>query len=155
MQTVRLDEIDWKILNQLQSDGRITNVELARRVGISPPPCLRRVRALEEAGVIHGYRALLDAPKLGFEVSGFAFVGLHNQAESDLIDFVERTDSWAIVRECYMQSGEFDFILRCVAADLTEFQNFIIGDLTATPNVDNVRTSLTIRRTKYAPGVPI
>lgn len=155
MQSVKLDEIDWNILSQLQDDGRITNVELARRVGISPPPCLRRVRALEQAGVIHGYRALLNAPKLGFEVSGFALVGLHSQAEPDLIDFVERTDNWPIVRECYMQSGEFDFILRCVARDLTEFQEFIIGELTSTPNVDNVRTSLTIRITKDVPVVPI
>lgn len=153
-QAVRLDDIDWRILRELQEDGRITNVELARRVGISPPPCLRRLRALESAGIVTGYRAMLDARKLGFEVRAFALVGLHSQAEPDLLAFEERVRGWPIVRECYMQSGEFDFILRCVAPDLASFQSFIVDELTAAPQVDHVRTTLTIRRSKYEPGVP-
>ncbi len=155
MRSAVLDDIDWKILFELQANGRMTNVELASRVGISPPPCLRRVKALEQAGMITGYRAVLDLPRLGFQVRAFAFVGLASQAEADLAAFVALADTWPVVRECYMQSGEFDFVLRCVAADLGDFQNFVMDHLTTAPNVDSVRTSLTIRRTKYEPGIPV
>lgn len=151
----RLDAIDWQILKELQEDGRMTNVELARRVGISAPPCLRRVRALEEIGLIRGYRTLLDEKKLGYDVTAFAMVGLHSQTEADLLAFEEQVNSWSIVRESYMLSGEVDFLLKCVTQDLQTFQTFIIRDLTATPNVDSVRTALTIRRTKDEPVVPI
>jgi len=151
----RLDDIDWKILRELQGDGRVTNVELARRVGISAPPCLRRVRSLEEAGIIREYRAILDEKQLGYELTAFAMVGLVSQAEADLIAFEKRIREWPIVRECYMQSGEVDFLLKCVATDLPAFQDFVIGELTATPNVESVRTSLTIRQIKASPGVPI
>ncbi len=149
-----LDKIDWRLLKELQGDGRITNVELARRVGITAPPCLRRVRALEEAGIISGYCALVDEKMTGFDVSAFAMVGLHSQSEADLVAFEERVANWPIVRECFMLSGEIDFILKCLARDLTEFQEFIINELTAAPNVDSVKTSLAIRRSKFEPGVP-
>ncbi|WP_249696386.1 Lrp/AsnC family transcriptional regulator [Stappia sp. WLB 29] len=152
---IRLDAIDWHILKELQADGRITNVELARRVGISAPPCLRRVRALEEAGLITGYRTLLDEKQLGYEVTAFAMVGLHSQTESDLNAFEDKVKSWPEVRESYMLSGEVDFLLKCVVPDLQSFQNFIIRELTATPNVDSVRTALTIRQTKNEPVVPV
>ncbi|MDD7910245.1 MULTISPECIES: Lrp/AsnC family transcriptional regulator [Pseudovibrio] len=151
----RLDSIDWQILKELQNDGRITNVELARRVGISAPPCLRRVRALEETGLISGYRTLLDEKQLGYEVTAFAMVGLRNQTEADLIAFEKQVADWPVVRESYMLSGEVDFILKCVTQDLESFQNFVIRDLTAAPNVDNIRTALTIRKTKDVPSVPI
>ncbi|MHC5652600.1 Lrp/AsnC family transcriptional regulator [Stappia sp.] len=152
---IRLDAIDWHILQELQNDGRITNVELARRVGISAPPCLRRVRALEEAGLILGYRTLLDEKQLGYDVTAFAMVGLHSQTEADLLAFEEKVQSWSQVRESYMLSGEVDFLLKCVVPDLQSFQNFIIRDLTAAPNVDSVRTALTIRQTKNEPVVPM
>ncbi len=155
MAATRFDKTDWRILCELQEHGRITNVELARRVGISPPPCLRRVRALEEAGAIGGYCALVDERTLGFHVTAFAMVGLHSQAEADLIAFEKRAEAWPIVRECTMLSGEVDFILRCVAPDLSVFQDFVIHELTAAPNVDSVKTALAIRRSKLAPGVPI
>jgi len=154
MIATRLDKTDWRLLNELQADGRITNVKLASRVGITAPPCLRRVRALEEAGVISGYCALVDEKKTGFDVSAFAMVGLHRQSEADLVAFEERVSNWPIVRECFMLSGEIDFILKCVARDLTAFQDFIINELTAAPNVDSVKTSLAIRRSKFQPGVP-
>jgi len=155
MRSARLDVTDWRILRELQADGRITNVELAQRVGISAPPCLRRVRALEEAGIIKGFTALLDAKALGFDVTAFAMVGLHSQAEADLIAFEERARSSSIVRDCYMLSGEIDFVLKCVATDLSAFQDFIIHELTAAPNVASVKTSLVIRASKHATGVPI
>lgn len=151
----KLDQIDRRILRELQGDGRITNVELANRVGISPPPCLRRVRALEEAGVILGYHARLDQRQLGYDVTVFAMVGLHSQAEADLVSFVEQVDAWPMVREAYMLSGDIDFILKCVAPDMDTFQQFVIDELVATPNVASVRTSLAMRQSKFAPGVPV
>jgi DNA-binding Lrp family transcriptional regulator len=150
-----LDTIDWKILKEMQGDGRITNVELARRVGISAPPCLRRVRALEEGGIIRGYRALLDEKALGYDLTAYVFVGLASQAEADLVAFETLVRGWQIVRECDLASGENDFILKCVAPDLRTFQNFVIEDLTKTPNVDSVRTALVLRRIKDEAGVPV
>jgi DNA-binding Lrp family transcriptional regulator len=151
----RLDATDWRILKELQANGRISNVELARKVGISPPPCLRRVRALEQAGMIAGYFALLEEKVIGFEVIAFAMVGLHSQSEADLRAFENRALTWPLVRECYMLSGEADFLLKCVAPDLTAFQDFIINELTAAPKVASVKTTLVIRRVKFEPGVPV
>jgi DNA-binding Lrp family transcriptional regulator len=149
-----LDAIDRKILKELQDDGRMTNVELARRVGISAPPCLRRVRALEEAGFIKGYRALLDEKKLGYEVVVFAMVHLSSQAEADLNAFENFVRKQPLVRECWMLSGEIDFVLKCVAPDLKTFQAFV-ENLTSGPNVRNVKTTLTLRQSKDAAMVPM
>lgn len=143
-----LDAIDWKILKELQDEGRVTNVELSRRVGISAPPCLRRVKRLEETGIIRGYRAMLNGPALGYDVVAFCLVGLQHQADAELKVFAERTRGWPIVRRAWMVSGESDFLLHCVATDLAAFQTFVIEELTSTPNVDTVRTALTIRQVK-------
>ena len=143
-----LDAIDWKILRELQDDGRMTNVELSRRVGISAPPCLRRLKRLENSGVIKGYRALLDGPALGFDIVAFCLVGLRHQSEVELKAFSRRTLEWPLVRRAWMVSGETDFLLHCVARDLTAFQDFVIEALTAAQNVDTVRTALTIRQIK-------
>lgn len=143
-----LDAIDWKILRELQQEGRITNVELSSRVGISAPPCLRRVKRLEQAGIIRGYRAMLNAPALGLDVVAFCLVGLHHQSEVELKTFADLTRNWPIVRAAWMVSGESDFLLHCVASDLAAFQSFVIEELTSTPNVDTVRTALTIRQVK-------
>src|SRR5262249_4395971 len=126
----RLDATDWRILRELQANGRISNVELAAKVGISPPPCLRRVRALEQAGMINGYFASLGEKAVGFDVLSFAMVGLHSQSEADLRAFENRVLAWPLVRECYMVSGETDFLLKCVAPDVSSFQDFIINALT-------------------------
>ena len=150
----RLDPIDRKILAELQADGRMTNVELAKRVGISAPPCLRRVRALEEQGFIKGYHADVDARELGFEVQVFVMVGLQSQAEADLRAFEDRCRAWPLVRECHMLNGEVDFILKCAAPDLSTFQSFLTGELLTAPNVASVKTSLVIRGAKDEPGVP-
>jgi len=155
MKRDNLDFIDLKILSKLQEDGRTTNVELAESVDLSAPPCLRRVKALQENGYIRGYHAEIDPIKLGFEVTVFAMVGLHNQAESDLLSFEERVGNLDYVRECHMLNGEIDFILKCVAPDLSSFQNFLTNELTSAPNVASVKTSLTIRQSKYLPGVPV
>lgn len=152
---VRLDAVDWKILAALQSSGRMTNVELARRAGISAPPCLRRVRALEQSGIISGYRTLIDEKELGYDLTAFAFVGLKNQTEAELVRFEEKLRGWSLVRDAWMVSGEVDFILFCISDTLRSFQNFIIETLTATDNVESVRTSLTIRQSKSEPRVPM
>lgn len=150
----KLDPIDRMILRELQADGRMTNVELARRVGISAPPCLRRVRHLEEQGFIRGYHADIDPRELGFEVQVFAMVGLAKQAEADLSRFEKQCREWPLVRECHMLNGEVDFILKCVAPDLSTFQTFLTEQLTAADNVVSVKTSLVIRCAKDQPGVP-
>lgn len=150
----RLDPIDRKILAELQADGRMTNVELAKRVGISAPPCLRRVRTLEEQGFIEGYHAKVDPRALGFEVQVFAMVGLQSQAEADLRAFEDLCRAWPLVRECHMLNGEVDFILKCVAPDLSTFQTFLTSELLTAPNVGSVKTSLVIRGAKDEPGVP-
>src|SRR5215469_218639 len=155
MERHKLDSIDIRILAELQDNGRITNVELSRRAKITAPPCLRRMRALEKAGYIKGYHADLDAKSLGYEVTGYAFVGLVSQAEADLKRFEEQVRSWPAVRECHMLSGEVDFILKCVAKDLSAFQSFITDTLTAAKEVASVKTALAIRASKHAPGIPL
>lgn len=150
----KLDHIDRKILAELQDDGRMTNVELASRVGISAPPCLRRVRTLEETGYIQGYHAEVDERALGFEVKVFVMVGLVSQAEADLVAFENRCAGWPFVRECHMLNGEVDFILKCLAPDLSSFQHFLTSELTAADNVASIKTSLVIRGAKDEPGVP-
>ncbi len=154
MPTSKLDQIDRMILAELQADGRMTNVELARRVGISAPPCLRRVCTLEDEGFIRGYHADVNARALGFEVQVFAMVGLASQAEADLSAFEARCKDWPLVRECHMLNGEVDFILKCVAPDLSAFQSFLTEELTSADNVASVKTSLVIRDAKDDPGVP-
>ena len=154
MRRVKLDRIDLRILQDLQNDGRITNVELARRAGISAPPCLRRVRALEEAGYIRGFHADLEPMQLGYEVLFFALVGLDSQSESVLTAFEERMRAWPEVRECNMCRGPHDFLLKIVARN-TAHENDLTTQLTSAPHVATVQTIQVIRTSKEEPGVPI
>ena len=155
MPKVKLDRIDRKILSDLQESGRMTNVQLAERAGISAPPCLRRVRALEEAGVIKGYHADVDANTLGYAVTVFAQVGLSTQSEVDLKKFEDLVRSWPLVRECYLVSGEADYILKIVAEDWDSYQKFLTSHLTTAPNVSHIKSALGIRVAKHKPGVPV
>ncbi|WP_109809434.1 Lrp/AsnC family transcriptional regulator [Sphingosinithalassobacter portus] len=152
---MRFDEIDMRILALLQENGRMTNVELAERVGLTAPPCLRRVRALEQEGVIRGYHAALESEALGYGLTVFAMVSLRSQAESDLRAFEQLVADIPEVRECHMLNGEIDFILKIVAPDLQSFQRILTTRLTTAPNVESVKTSLTIRTSKEMPGVPV
>ena len=152
---VKLDDVDRRILRDLQADGRMTNVEPAKRTGISAPPCLRRVRALEENKIIRGYHADINHEALGYSVMVFAFVGLLSQAETDLKEFESLVASWPEVRECHMLVGETDFLLKIVAHDWDSFQQFLTSKLTPAPNVSHVKTALAIRSNKDEPGVPI
>ena len=155
MTETNLDDIDLEILRRLQTDGRVTNVELAQSVGLTAPPCLRRMRALEDQGVITAYHASVDPAKMGYTITVFAMVSLKSQAESDLQSFEEHVQNLPEVRECYMLNGEIDFMLKVVAKDLQQFQTFLTSKLTAAPNVASIKTSLTIRSAKNLPGVPI
>ena len=154
MRRVKLDRIDLKILRDLQAEGRMTNVELAKRAGISAPPCLRRVRALEEAGFIKGYHAELDGESLGFEVQFFALVGLDSQSDAVLTGFEQEMDSWPEVRECHMARGPHDFVLKLVARN-TSHENELTQRLTAAPHVARVLTVQIIRTAKDQAGVPV
>lgn len=155
MPRVKLDRIDRKILKDLQENGRMSNVDLASNAGISAPPCLRRVRALEDAGVIKGYHAEIDPASLGFGIFVFAQIGLSKQAEQDLKEFEQLVDSWENVIECHLVSGEFDYIVKIHAKDWDDYQNFLTNQLTAAPNINQVKTSLGVRTAKMKFGVPI
>jgi DNA-binding Lrp family transcriptional regulator len=149
-----LDGVDRQILAELQSDGRMTNVELARRVGLSAPPCLRRVRRLEEQGFIRGYHADLDPNALGWQITFFALVGLETQKEAALSAFERMVASWPEVRECHMIRGGGDFLLRLVARD-TQHENALTSKLTEAPHVLRVQTMPTIRTARDVSGVPV
>lgn len=155
MAKIKLDRIDRKILNDLQNSGRMTNVELAERVGISAPPCLRRVRALEDAGIIRGYHADIDPATLGYGVLVFTQVGLSSQAEGDLKKFEDLIRSWPMVRECHMIAGDSDFLLKVVAKDWDDYQKFLTNHLTAAPNVSQIKSTLGVKISKNLPGVPV
>jgi len=150
-----LDKTDLSILALLQEDGRTSNVELARKVGLTAPPCLRRVKALEQSGIIKSYHAALNGPALGYTITVFAMVSLKSQAERDLKAFEDHVATLPEVRECHMLNGEIDFLLKVVARDLQSFQTFLTTHLTSAPNVASVKTSLTIRTSKNEPGIPV
>ena len=152
--SLSLDAIDRRIIAELQGAGRMTNVELARRVGISAPPCLRRLRRLEESGIIRGYHADSDPQKLGWEITFFAVVGLDSQKEQVLSAFEQQVARWPEVRECHMIRGGGDFLLKLVARD-TAHENELTQKLTGMPTVSRVQTLQTIRTSRCLAGVPL
>ncbi|MBB4211790.1 AsnC family transcriptional regulator [Rhodothalassium salexigens DSM 2132] len=155
MPRMKIDDVDLKILSTLQDHGRMTNVDLAEKVGITAPPCLRRVRGLEETGHIRGYHADLDPERLGFGITVIAMISLKSQTDVDLKAFEEMTHNWPLVRECYLLNGDVDFLLKIVARDLGEYQRFLTNHLTSAPGVGSIKTALMIRASKSAPGVPV
>jgi DNA-binding Lrp family transcriptional regulator len=155
MKNHNLDGIDLKILTALQEDARMTNVDVSERAGVSPPPCLRRMRSLENKGFIRGYHARLDPKMLGFEVSGFVSVRLATQNREEIDAFERKIQGWPQVRECHALSGDTDFLLKCVARDLPSFQHFVTETLMRERNVERVKTSLVVRPTAEKPGLPL
>ena len=151
----RLDAVDLAILNQLQAEGRISNVDLAERVGLSAPPCLRRVKALEDAGFIRGYYAELDNDKLGYPCIIYVRVSLKRQAEADLQAFEAYVVALPEVRECYMLSGEIDFLLKVVAPTIDAWRSFQTAKLKPLRNIASLKTSLSFIVSKSLPGVPV
>lgn len=152
---VKLDKIDLSILENIQKHGRMTNVELAKRAGISAPPCLRRVNTLEEQGIIASYQANLDPSILGFTVTLFCEVTLSSQNDADVRAFENQVQEWSLVRECYVITGGADFLLKIVAQDFEAYQNFLSSELSKYPLVAKLKTQMVIRTPKKQPGVPI
>ena len=150
-----LDAADIRILSAVQKHGQISKTKLAEIVNLSPTPCWARLTRLRAAGNIRGYHADIDTEALGFGVTVFANVGLHSQAEADLVAFEERVSQWPEVRECHMLAGETDFLLKIVASDWDAYQKFLTTNLTPAPNVSVVKSALGIRTSKRAFGVPI
>lgn len=150
-----LDRIDIGILNQLQRNARTTNVTLAESVNLSPAPCLRRVRELEKDGVIRSYTTLLDPEKLGWGVSVFIEVRLEKQVDKDLQVFEEVIESYPEVMECYLMTGDSDYLLRVVAKDLKSLQTLITDRIASIPNVANIRSSIALKQVKYKTALPI
>lgn len=151
---MKLDDIDYRLIAEIQANGRITNIELADRVGLSPSPCLRRVRILEEAGVIKGYVGLVDPDALGLPVTAFVRVRLTSQGDLHLATFEEMVSGFDEVMECYLMTGESDYQLRVVAPSLGGFEDFLRQKLTKIPGVSQVTTSFALRPVVYRTALP-
>ena len=151
----KLDKVDLQILKDLQDDGRLTNVDLARRAGISAPPCLRRVKGLEDLDVIKGYHADLNAEALGFNLVIFAEISLESKSDTDLRAFEAVVNLWPMVRECHLVAGEADFLLKIVAKDWDSYQKFLSTQLTTAAKVNNVKTMTVLRSAKKLTGLPL
>ncbi|HOO52003.1 MAG TPA: Lrp/AsnC family transcriptional regulator [Alphaproteobacteria bacterium] len=152
---VKLDKIDQRILSDLQVDGRMTNVDLAKRAGISAPPCLRRVRNLEESGLILSYHAQVNHAALGYPVTVFTSIKLNSVGEGELRRFEGQLEKWPMVREAYVMTGDNDFLLKIVARDWDDYQDFLTNYLLESPNVSSVKSSLSVKTSKFKAGVPI
>ena len=150
-----LDAIDRQILENLQDDARMRNVELAEKVGLSPSPCLRRVGNLEETGVIRGYATLVDAEAAGLPVSVFVSVTLEKQIEKALEKFEKEIRARPEVMECYLMTGEADYLLRVVTADLSAYERFLIEHLTRIPGVASIKSSFALKQVTYRTALPI
>lgn len=155
MAPIRLDEIDAKILEQLQQNARLPNVDLANRVGLSPAPCLRRVRALEEAGVIRGYAALLDPGAVDLGVTIFVQIWLTAQAAEPMEMFEEAIVKRPEVMDCYLMTGEPDYLLRVVVPDVASYERFLKESLTRIASVSSIRSTFALKQVKYSTALPL
>jgi len=150
-----IDAIDWQILDRLQDDARLSNVDLARAVNLSPSPCLARVRRLEEQGLVRRYVTLLDPVKLGLTVSVFIQVTLEKQIEPALEAFERAVRARPEVMECYLMTGDADYLLRVVVPDVPAFQRFIVDFLSRAPGVGNIKSSFALKQVKYQTALPL
>ena len=150
-----IDATDWKILSLLQEDARITNLELSRAIGLSPSPCLARVRVLEKAGYINRYVSLLDSLKVGLKVSVFINVALERQVEKALELFEASIEARPEVMECYLMTGESDYLLRVVVTDIQALEDFILNFLSKIPGVGNIKSSFALKQVKYKTALPL
>lgn len=155
MPTARLDELDRKILQQLQADGRMSNQELSEQIGLSPSPCLRRLRNLESEGVIRSYVALVDPEAVGLGVTAFVRIRLDQQDDRHLALFEDAVAGFPEVMECYLMTGEADYQLRVLVGSLGEFEDFLRRKLTKIPGVGQVTTSFALRPVVYRTALPV
>jgi DNA-binding Lrp family transcriptional regulator len=150
-----LDAIDLRILGQLQQDGSLTNVELARRVHLSPSPCLARVKALEAAGVIQRYVALANAKLLGLGLNVFISISLKEQSKDSLAEFERRIAEHDEVMECYLMTGDSDYLIRVAVADIAALERFILEQLTPIPGIEKIRSSFALKQVRYKTALPL
>jgi len=155
MSSHQMDATDRRILDILQTDSSLTNVELARRVHLSPSPCLARVKALEAAGVIRGYVALADPLRLGLNLNVFIQVSLEKQIDSELERFQQAMADYPEVMECYLMTGDADYLLRVVVPDMQSLERFIVSHLTRIPGVKNIRSGFALKQVKYQTALPV
>ena len=155
MPEIELDRTDYKILHYLQNSGRISNSDLADAVGLSPSPCLRRVKALENAGIVKQYVALVDAKAVGLPISIIVNVSLHSQERGSLMEFETKVAEYEEVLECYLMTGNFDYTLRVVAPDLDSYQRFLAEKLTCINGVANIQSSFTLKQVVYRTELPL
>ncbi|MDH6232124.1 Lrp/AsnC family leucine-responsive transcriptional regulator [Mesorhizobium soli] len=151
----KLDRIDSKIIAVLQSDGRITLQELADKVGLSPTPCARRLRMMEDEGIIKGYSAIIDQAKIGLPVSAFASIKLERQREEYLDRFAQTVSNWPEVVDCYLMTGQYDYLMRVVVADLAAYEAFLKTKLTRLEGVASIETSFALGQTKRSEVLPL
>ncbi|MCA3248904.1 MAG: Lrp/AsnC family transcriptional regulator [Holosporaceae bacterium] len=152
---IKLDAIDRNILRTLQKTGRKSNIDLAEEVGLSAPPCLRRVKILEEEGFIKGYHAELNPEKIGFKVVVFAKISLQTNSDDDLDAFEALLAEWPMVREAYMLAGDDDYLLKVVAESWEHYQGFVTSQLANAPNVAKLSSTLVVKISKNEYGVPV
>jgi Lrp/AsnC family leucine-responsive transcriptional regulator len=152
---MELDSIDRQILRELQRDAQITNVELSRRINLSPSPCLARVRALQERGVILRRVTLLDPRQLNLGLNVFIHVTLERQVEHSLDTFEDTITRFGEVMECYLMTGDADYLLRVVVADVDALQSFIVDELTRIPGIASIRSSVSLKQVKYETALPL
>ena len=155
MPKIELDRIDMNILKELQTDASITNADLAKRVGLSPSPCLTRVRAFRESGLIKRQVCLLEPKLLGLNLSVFIQVSLDSQSEGMLEIFQTAINTCKEVLECYLMTGDSDYFLRVIVADIDELRDFILNRLTTIKGVSNIRSSIALKQIKYETAIPI
>ena len=152
---MKFDEIDRRILRELQHDGALSNVELARRVHLSPSPCLARVKALESAGVIQRYVALADPKALGLDLNVFINISLKEQSKAALAAFEERIAEHDEVMECYLMTGDSDYLIRVAVPDIAALERFILEQLTPIPGIEKIRSSFTLKQVRYKTALPV
>jgi Lrp/AsnC family transcriptional regulator, leucine-responsive regulatory protein len=155
MTAANLDAVDLRILNALQEDGSLSNVELARRVHLSPSPCLARVKALEANGTINRYVALVNAAALGLGLNVFINISLKTQSKQALADFEQRIAEHDQVMECYLMTGDSDYLIRVAVADMAALERFILDQLTPIPGLEKIRTSFTLKQVRYKTALPL
>ncbi|KAA0893089.1 Lrp/AsnC family transcriptional regulator [Pusillimonas sp. ANT_WB101] len=151
----KLDATDLRILEELQRDSSLSNVELARRIHLSPSPCLARVKALEAAGIIKGYVALVEAPAIGLGITVFINISLKSQDRKSLADFEHRITEHEAVMECYLMTGNADYLIRVAVADMAALEHFILEHLTSIPDIDKIRSSFALKQVSYKTALPL
>ena len=152
---MQLDSIDLRILDELQRDGSLANVELARRVHLTPSPCLTRVKALESAGVIQRYVALVNAPSLGLSLNVFISISLKTQSKQSLAEFEQRIVEHDEVMECYLMTGDSDYLIRVAVADIAALEKFILEQLTPISGLEKIRSSFALKQVRYKTALPL